>query len=91
MPIIRRNVAMEERPRQHVFDGYSWRWCMQRKVHKSVQAGSFFEKSMLTLHLGMSCRQCQMVSGYVKCVPPGYYMQALNIVRRCCQYNCSGR
>ena len=48
IPITRCNVAMEERPRKDVLDGCSW-WCRQCKTRKSIQAGSFFEKSRLTL------------------------------------------
>ena len=42
------NVAMVERPRKDVTDGYSW-WCPQCKTRKSIREGSFFSKSRLTL------------------------------------------
>ena len=39
---------MEERPGQDVSDGYSW-WYRLCKTRRSIRAGSFFEKSRLTL------------------------------------------
>ena len=61
-PNTRCNVAMEERPRQDVSDGYSW-WCRQCKTRKSIRAGSFFEKSRLTLQqwllmIALWAREC---------------------------------
>ena len=62
IPITRCNVAMEERPRKDVSDGCSW-WCRQCKTRKSIRAGSFFEKSRLTLQqwllmIVMWAREC---------------------------------
>ena len=42
------NIPMAERPRRDISEGYSW-WCRQCKKRKSIQHGSFFSKSKMTL------------------------------------------
>ena len=71
-PITGCSVAMEERPRQDVSDGYSW-WCRQCKTHKSIHAGSFFEKSRLTLQqwflmIGLWAWDCPVIDAIPDCI-----------------------
>ena len=42
------NTAMTERPRVDVSDKYCW-WCPSCKTRKTIQEGSFFKKSHISL------------------------------------------
>ena len=62
---------MEERPRQDVSDGYSW-WCRQCKTLKIIHAGSFFEKSRLTIQqwflmIALWARECPVTDAISDC------------------------
>ena len=50
-------VAMRQRPRNDVSDGFSW-WCPQCKTRKSIRDRSFFTKSRMTLQKWVLLMHC---------------------------------